>query len=65
MLAIAVVMLIIDAFHFYYIYNNELAYYLVDSGQLLVDKDAGLNKQDSLDRINDLKWLEVENVEEL
>lgn len=64
-LAIAVVMLIIDAFHFYYIYNNELAYYLVDSGQLLVDKDAGLNKQDSLDRINDLKWLEVENVEEL
>ncbi len=61
-LAIAVVMLIVDAFHFHYIYNNELAYYLVDSGQLLVDKDAGLNKQDSLDRINELKWLEVENV---
>lgn len=64
-LAIAVVMLIVDAFHFYYIYNNELAYYLVDSGQVLVNKDDVVGKQDSLERINDLKWLEVENVEEL
>ena len=62
---IAVVMLIVDAFHFYYIYHNELAYFLVENGQVLVDKDAGLKKQDSLERMNDLKWLEVENVEEL
>lgn len=38
---------------------------MVDSGQVLVNKDDVLGKQDSLERINDLKWLEVENVEEL
>lgn len=63
-LAISIVMLIIDGFHFNYVYNNELAYYLVENNQVLVNKDDN-GKKDSLERINDLKWLEVDNVEEL
>jgi hypothetical protein len=60
---ITIVMIIVDAFHFYYIYKNEFAFYLVDSNRPLVSKDDAENKLDSIQKLNDLKWLEVDNVE--
>ena len=61
---ITIVMLVVDIFHFCYVYNNELSFYLIESNQVLVDKDAE-DKKDSLDRINDLKWLDMDHVDEL
>lgn len=49
---ITIVMLIVDIFHFQFIYKNELSYYLIEDNQLLVNKD-NING----DKINDLKWL--------
>jgi len=50
-------MFIVDTFHFQFIYKNELSYYLIENNQLLVNKD-NING----DKMNDLKWLEVENI---
>ena len=60
----SIVMLIVDVFHFIYIYNNQLAFYFVGQDAILVDKDIA-DQKGSLDRLNDLKWMEVENIEEL
>ena len=54
---ITVVMFIVDTFHFQFIYKNELSHYLIENNQLLVNKD-NING----DKMNDLKWLEVENI---
>lgn len=53
---ITIVMIIVDMFHFQYVYKNELSYYLIGENQVLVDQNK------SMDKMNDLKWLEVENI---
>lgn len=57
-------MLVIDIYHFYYVYTNQLKYYLVDSNQRIINGQQP-NRMDSLQRLNDLKWLQIENVEQI
>ncbi len=47
-------MLLVDIFHFYFVYNNELSFYLVESNQVLVNIDDPDHKKGMGD---DLKWL--------
>jgi hypothetical protein len=49
-------MIVVDCFHFHYVYVNELSYYLVDSNQELINAENPA-KMESLDKLNNLKWL--------
>lgn len=51
---VSIVMLIVDIFHFNFVYKNELSYYLVEDNQILVNKE---NLHSSDNKMNDLKWL--------